>query len=980
MKKILFIVAILSCFAASKVQASHAAGAELLYSYISGNDYKFTLKFYRDCTGINEPASFNMCWANTCNNTSGSLTLNKVSNTGGFSNGAIVNTGCDSTFTSCAGGTIPGFREWVYEGTMALNTQCILWKFYVVESARNPQYNITGGNLYVDATLDNVNAQYASSPTFTFKPVPYLCLNQPTTYNNGAIDPNGDSLSFESITPQTLGGTCVSNPAPTNCGINVGNMPTYNPATNPIPNTAFSISNTTGLVSVTPSVVSNNVLTVIVKKWRGGILVGTVRRDIQVAIVNCAIANPTSVLSPASTSGLIYNGATGTYDACVNDTISFCVDIFGLPDTSVLKVLSNANVVLPGAIQTITGYGTDSVKVCLSWIPGPLDSGLHVVTILYSDTNCTYNLTAQVISYSIPIYVIPTVFAEKDSTICAGDTMRLKAFGGSSFTWQALPGGSGIASMSCTNCNAPFVWPTVTTSYVVTSNFTSVCGDNIDTVTVTVGQIPSITAGTDTNLCTNSSYVIDATSTNPVGQVFSWSPTTFLSNPNVLSPTINNPQADITYVLTVVDGTTPCAARDTLNINVLTPVNILNNDTIICKGKSVQINAAGDPLYTYSWSPNVFISNPNIKNTLFTPDTNIVYTLTSSYFTCPDVTESINIQVQEIPTVTAGADRLICVGDTAQLLATCLPLNANPTFYTYAWSPVGDLTDPATLDPIFDGQVSTDLQFIATTSIGCADTDNVFITVVNTDFLNPIPGASICPGFTASIAAGGTNVVSYLWQPGHGVSDSTAASVVLSPEATTTYTLYGSDVNGCKDTLYSTVYVAQAAVLFLGNDTTIYPGESMQFDPQTNCTQFTYAPPAGLSATNIANPIAQPSVSTQYVVNATNDFGCVTSDTIVINVSAQSLINTPNAFAPTGNKDAANGTFKADKRGIATLNSFKIYNRWGNLVFETTDINEGWDGTYNGMDQPMGTYIYIIDAKTSDGKKFSKTSNVTLIR
>ena len=75
-----------------------------------------------------------------------------------------------------------------------------------------------------------------------------------------------------------------------------------------------------------------------------------------------------------------------------------------------------------------------------------------------------------------------------------------------------------------------------------------------------------------------------------------------------------------------------------------------------------------------------------------------------------------------------------------------------------------------------------------------------------------------------------------------------------------------------------------------------------------------------------------------------------------------------------------NDIFKLNKRGIATLKAFKIYNRWGNLVFETTNVEEGWDGTYKGTPQPMGVYVYQIDAVTNSGKRFTKQGNVTLIR
>lgn len=90
----------------------------------------------------------------------------------------------------------------------------------------------------------------------------------------------------------------------------------------------------------------------------------------------------------------------------------------------------------------------------------------------------------------------------------------------------------------------------------------------------------------------------------------------------------------------------------------------------------------------------------------------------------------------------------------------------------------------------------------------------------------------------------------------------------------------------------------------------------------------------------------------------------------------ETVIDMPNAFTPS----SVNNVFKPSKRGIAQLKSFNIFNRWGNKVYSSTNIEEGWDGTYNGQPQPMGVYIYTIDAVTDNGTPFVKKGNVTLIR
>jgi gliding motility-associated-like protein len=101
-------------------------------------------------------------------------------------------------------------------------------------------------------------------------------------------------------------------------------------------------------------------------------------------------------------------------------------------------------------------------------------------------------------------------------------------------------------------------------------------------------------------------------------------------------------------------------------------------------------------------------------------------------------------------------------------------------------------------------------------------------------------------------------------------------------------------------------------------------------------------------------------------------------DSVYFSFSKENLYGVPNAFTP---GSGVNNEFKLQARGIAQLNYFRIYNRWGNLLFETKDLNIGWDGSFNGAPQPMGVYIYEIQAVSSvTGKLFNKRGNVTLLR
>jgi len=121
-----------------------------------------------------------------------------------------------------------------------------------------------------------------------------------------------------------------------------------------------------------------------------------------------------------------------------------------------------------------------------------------------------------------------------------------------------------------------------------------------------------------------------------------------------------------------------------------------------------------------------------------------------------------------------------------------------------------------------------------------------------------------------------------------------------------------------------------------------------------------------------------PPVNTRYFVTGITEYGCIGKDSIDVLVNPETLLDIPNAFTPGGYPP--NNEIKIIKRGIATLKYFRIFNRWGEKVFETANIDEGWDGYHKGTLQQIGVYVYMIEAVTNTGVVFKKQGNITLIR
>lgn len=970
-----------------QARATHAAGGELIYEWISDSTYRFYFKFYRDCGGITEPTTVDLCYFSSCNSNSYTSVLSKVTGTlpGGGTNGQEVSTGCPGYSSTCSGGAAsnPGYREWWYTNVITLPLKCNFWKFYVAINARNT--NITNldnpGNqtLHIECTLNNLAAQGNSSPYFTVKPIPFMCVNTPYTYNNGASDPNNDSLVFSMIQPLNSAGIgCQANP-PINAIAWAPGTPAYNVTSNPLQtNNSFTMNTQIGQLYFTPSITQTAAITVLVQEYRNGVLIGSVMRDIQVVVLNCSSTPPSQSTDTTSFSGAQL-GPTGNVEGCAFQQMSFCTWLTSTDDSAVIVATSNSNTVAPGSTITFSGLTTDSVQACFTWTPQLADTGLRILTFTVKDSTCKPPGILLSQTFSVPLFINPITVARTDTFVCPGDTVQMFVQGGNNFTWSVLPGGD-VNSLSCLNCPSPIATPTVTTSYEVVSDVgNNLCNRNRDTVTVNVLQTPNFDLGPDLVTCIGGSVQLNANLTPEPGYTYtySWSPATFLNATNIANP-VSTPTQDINYFLTIVPiGPISCPATDQVNIRVLQGFTIFNKDSSICDGASVQINALGATEYSYSWTPSTGVSNPATLTPTITPDTTTTYTVTASYPGCPDSTWSLTFEVQPIPQVSAGADRLLCFADTAHLLALVQP--GWYTNYSYAWTPGGSLDKPFTKDPVFLAQSTTVLTATVRTPAGCVGSDDVLMEVVAPNFMTlSTPDDLLCPRDTTTLEATGT-AVSILWTPNIYMAQPDSFRTLVWPTVTTVYYAVGTDANNCKDTASLTITVHPDAILSLPDSARVFPGETYQISPNSNCLYYSWFPSGGLSSTLISNPIASPVTDTRYFVQGTTENGCTAIDSIDIFVSPESFINLPNAFVA-GNSEGGAGEFKIRVKGIASLKSFTVFNRWGAKVFETTDINQGWDGAFNGKPQPMGVYIYMIEGVTSSGSPFVKQGNVTLIR
>lgn len=587
-----------------------------------------------------------------------------------------------------------------------------------------------------------------------------------------------------------------------------------------------------------------------------------------------------------------------------------------------------------------------------------------------------YTCSTPVIIDSAVLFIYDSIYVNiitPDTAVCKYTSVDLVAQGDTLLAYSWTPAIWIDSPLSAT----PTVTPQQTTTYTVAATIpNSGCPPAHDHITVTIKEEPDVNLGPDVTTCLGVPIQFNATVT-PTTQsyIYTWSPGTNLSSTTIANP-IATPTADITYVLEADPGVgAGCKGYDTVFVHILpNDIFLYNHDTAICKGNVVQINALGDPEFTYTWTPSLGVSDTAIINPIISPDTTQKYTLTASFPSCPNIVKTINIDVQPNPQVWVGPDREKCQWDTIHLQGIVSP---NYPFYSYNWTPAGGIDFPTKPNIVFSGQANVmPLTLTVTTPAGCVGFDDLDITVHKGNFATLSPtDTGICPRDSVHLRV--TGGVLFDWTSGLYLTDSTVQSPVAFPVTSINYSLLTTDQFGCLDTLLAHITVHPDAVLDLGEDVELYPGESVQMDPKGNGLYFQWFPPLGLSATNIANPIAQPDVNTRYFVQAATEWGCRAIDSVDIIVNNESVLDVPNAFSPGNN---LNGEIKIVRRGIASLKYFRIFNRWGTKVFETTDIDKGWNGQLNGEPQPMGVYVYTVEAVTNTGKRFIKQGNITLIR
>ncbi len=276
------------------------------------------------------------------------------------------------------------------------------------------------------------------------------------------------------------------------------------------------------------------------------------------------------------------------------------------------------------------------------------------------------------------------------------------------------------------------------------------------------------------------------------------------------------------------------------------------------------------------------------------------------------------------------------------------------------------------------------IALLVTTQEGCiSDTDYYSFKV----FVPPatsmnIKDTTVCFNTPITFHATDDNpaapVRQWYWQFGDGNSDSSATTVhAYANNGQFPVIMFAVSDDGCKSDTAGSIITVLKTNAYAGRDTIMTIGQSLQLYGSGG-ESYQWQPPTGLNDNNIAAPLAIIQGDIDYVLTAYTSIGCATSDTIHIKAYKGPTIYVPSAFTP--NNDGRNDRFRAVPVGITTIYFFNVYNRFGQLVYSSKDVRQGWDGTFNGQDQPMGTYVWMLKGLDYLGKEHFEKGTVTLIR
>lgn len=422
--------------------------------------------------------------------------------------------------------------------------------------------------------------------------------------------------------------------------------------------------------------------------------------------------------------------------------------------------------------------------------------------------------------------------------------------------------------------------------------------------------------------------------------------------------------------------------------SLLLPPIDAGSDTpvVICIGDSVLLGGVptGPSWVTFQWTPNEGLESDTIANPWAFPDTTTTYTVTyTSKNGCIQRIDSVTLIVDNTAALTIS-DTVVCKGDTVQIGVA----QEIFSWSKFSWTPSEGLTYDSIPNPLAFPD-STTIYILKVYSGICTDLkdtlDSITITVNQLPLADAGPDKYICPG--DSIILGileQDSSLSYSWMPFEHLNNSTLQNpIYYSNKADTGAVLLFMnyiDNNSCTGLDSVNIYYNNVPLVDAGSDTLIIKDHSIKLNGEVlDHESFFWSNGHLLSDSLLLDPLTIPLEETIiFYLRVYSDSGCMAYDSLIVTIIEKELITLPLAFTP--NNDGNNDVINLLTLGIKNLNYFRIYNRWGQLIFETNSIEDAWDGLYKELPQENGEYIYAYEALSLDNRTIVNYGSLILIR
>jgi gliding motility-associated-like protein len=632
--------------------------------------------------------------------------------------------------------------------------------------------------------------------------------------------------------------------------------------------------------------------------------------------------------SSGATTSSINNLTAGTYILTITDSNS-CIkhDTANVTQPSPI-IISIDSMTMPSCYGSSDGSITISASggtpfYIYNWSPSGgtnttannLTAGTYVVTT-EDNEGCIKNDT---IKLTQPARIKPKI-SGKDS-ICMGDSATLTASGGTTYLWQ--PGSNTNSSVK--------VSPASATTYTLTATTGACSADTTFSVYVNPKLKPGLSAK-DT-VCSGDSTQLIASG----GTAYIW------SNGKTSNNIWVKPLSTSTYSVQVSKGS--CTADTSVTITVIPPLTPAINAAkdSICPGTNVLITASGGT--TYKWS-----TGSTSASIMVSPKTTTTYSVIT-YSPCGSDTLKKTINI--IPAaISISGNISVCKGQSTTISVT--------GGIAYNWSTGATTASISVTDTVkttYTVQVSNGK---------CTYDTSVTINILSGPAITITNPAKICPGDSVILTATGGGT--YLWSTG-----ATSSSILVNPITSTVYSV--TVTNGCPATANTSVTI-DVPTINACCDTTIKSGESANLQASGG-SNYSWAPPDGLSCTICPDPTATPTVTTTYTVTGIDNNGCIANSRITVEINPCEDFAVPNIFTPNG--DGTNDLLAISIKAVDAY-SLSIFDRWGTLIFNTNTTTDYWDGkTKNGSNAPDGVYYYIIKA-TCGNDNYDKQGFIQVLR